>query len=911
MRIRFILIALLVLALAVSAPGIAETNPPSYKITLPAGYQTDGLNYPVLYVLPQDGFTPDDSELTEQLTASMAAEHGIEMIIVRPAFTEGDPLAQINAVIAAVDGAYRTIPDPAHRAAVGTGVGGYLAYALTLADGSPFEAAASIRGDFVSDSNPWYAVCGDIQEKIKALHTADENALNAYYTYMDAPVDDDWTDMKGSTDDLGALMIGYGTGSAFHEFTVRPGAFTHEFLAESSSRVLNRLTSRFLSGIVSGTLTMDKTSIKTEDETITASYEISVSDAIASHAAGRIEMDVNVSILDPGSDVLAETSQTHIFEGAGATAGSLTLPNSITTSSANAILSVKLLGTEIQVATAPLIVAQEPLIDGDFQQIELQGDWYFKYVGAAASIDVPSLTAEEYETWSVVQPGLAWWTKGFGNINDETVTSLYGPDYFDFFVVGNAYYVKKFTVPESFTAQDLILAVGYVDDRCEVFLNGTRVAATGMDENGQPTGDTTWAVFSAFKMDPSLLDVGGENTIVVRAYNDLPFGGGGWYSGPIGIYSKTAFDAQYAEDINPRFYEESYDSIHVAAANGQSGAMEEKYLIYLPEGYETSDRSYPTVYLLHQFNSDHTSYRTDHVDALLDEGIKAGLFDEMIVVIPNSSENSWWTGEWEKMITEELIPLIDSKYRTINDPRFRLTAGCSMGGQGAYAVALRNPDFFTGAVSFFGAFSFGAENSPNAIAAAEPRDYLDSYALYFICGNQDSYGFGVPAIQLHQQLNELGIAHRFFIENGGHDSAFYVPYFQEGLAYARANMYKSDEVAPALLSGEITLDGTVADVSLTAAEGIAAYLPAVPASSYTLKKIPALNVPLTVEVKQEGEMVFSCTARDVWITADNLTENVQLDLADHFDTTKAAIITVKAAIFDQVIDLATVEIPAK
>ena len=58
-------------------------------------------------------------------------------------------------------------------------------------------------------------------------------------------------------------------------------------------------------------------------------------------------------------------------------------------------------------------------------------------------------------------------------------------------------------------------------------------------------------------------------------------------------------------------------------------------------------------------------------------------------------------------------------------------------------------------------------------------------------------------------------------------------------------------------------------------------------------------------------MVFSCTARDVWITADNLTENVQLDLADHFDTTKAAIITVKAAIFDQVIDLATVEIPAK
>ena len=142
-------------------------------------------------------------------------------------------------------------------------------------------------------------------------------------------------------------------------------------------------------------------------------------------------------------------------------------------------------------------------------------------------------------------------------------------------------------------------------------------------------------------------------------------------------------------------------------------------LIYLPEDYATSGRYYPTVYLLHQFNSDHTAYRTDRVNELLDDGIARGLFDGMIVVIPNSDENSWWTGHWEKMITEELIPLIDSRYRTIDDPRFRLTAGCSMGGQGAYGVALRNPNFFGGAVSFFGAFSYGGASSPNAIAAAE------------------------------------------------------------------------------------------------------------------------------------------------------------------------------------------------
>jgi len=913
MKTRLFLILLLVLALALPALGMAEAAPATYEVNLPAGYDTDGLNYPVLYVLPQDGFAADNSGLAEKFIDAMEAGKGTDMIIVRPAFTQGgDMAAEMNAVIAAVDGAYRTIPDPAYRAAVGTGVGGYLAYVLTLAEESPFQAAASIRGDFVSEANPWYAVCGDVQEKIEALHTADENALNAYYTYMDAPTDDAWTDMKGSTDDLGALVITYGTGSAFHEFTVRPGEFNDEFLAESAGRVLNRLTGRILSGIAGGTLTLDKTSLKPGDETITAAYEITVSDAIAAHAAGEMEMEVTVVLQDPATQaVLASESQTHAFDGAGVTAGSLTLPNAITASSANAVLTVKLLGTQIEAAASPIVVAQDPVIDGDFQQIELVGDWYFKYVGPETVLDPAALTAEEYEAWSVVQPGLAWWTKGFGNINDETVASPYGPDYFDFFVVGNAYYVKTFTVPEDFTAKELVLAVGYVDDRCEVFLNGVRVGATGMDEEGQPTGDTTWAVFSNFALDASLLNVGGENTLVVRAYNDLPFGGGGWYSGPIGVYSQAAFDAQYAEGSNPRFFEASFESAHVAAANEQEGTMEEKYLVYLPEGYETSGRRYPTVYLLHQFNSDHTSYRTDHVDQLLDEGVKAGLFDEMIVVIPNSSENSWWTGEWEKMITEELIPLIDGNYRTINDARFRMTAGCSMGGQGAYAVALRNPNYFTGAVSFFGAFSYGGENSPNAIAAAESADYLKHYALYFICGNQDNYGFGAPAIQLHQQLNELGVAHRFFIENGGHDSAFYVPFFQEGIAYARANMYKSSDKVEALLHGEVAVEGGKLTAQFTADAALADYLPSVPASSYTIEEAPALYIPLTVKVEQEGETVFTCTDAEARFDAADLSKTLEVDLPDSIDPAKPAAVTFQAAIFDRLVTLAETEIGAK
>jgi len=532
------------------------------------------------------------------------------------------------------------------------------------------------------------------------------------------------------------------------------------------------------------------------------------------------------------------------------------------------------------------------------------GDWHFNYTGMEM-LDAAALTAETFSEWPVVQPALTSWVKGFGNISDENVTSGYGPDYFNFFITGSGYYAKTFTVPQEFDAQDLLLSIGYVDDRCEVFFNGVRVGATGMDENGQPTGDTTWAVYSCFELDPALVNRGGENTVIVRAWNDLPFGAGGWYGGPVALYSKAAYEAENGAGDSTRFYEESFESEYAAKGLGKSGTVENKYLIYLPKSYGTSDRRYPTVYLLHQFNSDHTSYRGDKVNQLFDQGAEEGLFDEMIVVIPNSSEESWWTGDWEKMITDELIPLIDGKYRTIPDARYRLTAGCSMGGQGAMAVALRNPDFFTGAVSFFGAFSYGGASSPNAIAASESAEYMDSFSLYFICGNQDSYGFGVPAIALNQQLEAMNVNHGFFIDNGGHDSAFYIPFFKDAFAYIRNDMYKSDEAIESLIKGGLTVVGTQVTATMDSLPGIEAYHYTVPASSYTKNPNPQLDVALTLTVTQNGETVMQDRTSH-HSASDMISVVIELDLAPYVDAAQPFEVTLTANILDRTIELAKI-----
>ena len=797
--------AALMMVLLACAPALAAVD-----VMLPAGYEGTDARYPVVYLMPEDGFAMDESGMAQLLAAQMEKGETAQMIIARPAFEEGcDPLAALRAAIAEVDAQYRTMPERMYRVLMGTGIGGYLSYALGLEMMEDAGAMVSIRGNFTGEDHPWVSSLGNVKEKLTLIYMNTPELIGSVYTYIDAPVDDAYSNQPDGTNDIGMQFIGFGTGSACHEYTVRPGAYDAAFLAESVSRAADRL----------------KTWMFGEEET-------------------------------PAVD--------------------------------------------------PMTVVEEAVIDGEKQTLELHGAWHFHYTGETV-LDAAALDASEFGAWPVVLPGSGNWTKGYGNISDDNVISGYGPDYFDYFITGSGYYARTFTVPEAFDAQEIVLAIGYVDDRCEVFLNGVRVGATGMNEAGLPTGETTWAAFSAFDIDPALINRGGENVVVVRAYNDLPFGAGGWYGGPTALMSRAAFDAAYGEGADSRFIETTYVSEYAAKGLGKKMPYEHPYLIYLPEGYEESGKSYPTVYLLHQFNSDHTSYRIDKVDQLLDEGIREGMFDEMIVVVPSSSEESWWKGGWEKMITEELIPYIDEHYRTIRDPRFRMTAGCSMGGQGAMSVALHNPEHFSGAVSFYGAFSYGAGNSPNAIASQETAEYLDAFSLYFICGNQDSYGFGVPAVALHQQLEGMGVNHRFFIDNGGHDSGFYLPFFKDAFAYMRSDMYKPDVNMASCLRGGLSCEGEKRTITanLEVSGEIGKYLYKIPASSYTKNENPPLVIMMSAEITQDGKKE---TLKNACSVTGAETFSMSFDAAEYVDIQKPFAVTLTASMLGADEELAKLEV---
>lgn len=125
--------------------------------------------------------------------------------------------------------------------------------------------------------------------------------------------------------------------------------------------------------------------------------------------------------------------------------------------------------------------------------------------------------------------------------------------------------------------------------------------------------------------------------------------------------------------------------------------------VYLPPGYDRSTRAYPVVYYLHNFWwSAEQLFSENNVVALLDRAFASGAAKEFIFVAADFStpttgslyENSPISGRWLDFITEELVPFVDRRFRTLARSESRGIAGDFFGGRGALRVAMLYPEIF-------------------------------------------------------------------------------------------------------------------------------------------------------------------------------------------------------------------------
>ena len=133
--------------------------------------------------------------------------------------------------------------------------------------------------------------------------------------------------------------------------------------------------------------------------------------------------------------------------------------------------------------------------------------------------------------------------------------------------------------------------------------------------------------------------------------------------------------------------------------------MDRNFAVYLPPDYETSQRSYPVLYLLHGAGDDQTGWiQFGEILRIADAAIKDGAATPMVVIMPdaNTGQRGYFNspdGEWryEDFFFEELMPYVERKYRIKGEKRYRAVAGLSMGGGGSFMYALRRPDLFSSA----------------------------------------------------------------------------------------------------------------------------------------------------------------------------------------------------------------------
>ena len=134
---------------------------------------------------------------------------------------------------------------------------------------------------------------------------------------------------------------------------------------------------------------------------------------------------------------------------------------------------------------------------------------------------------------------------------------------------------------------------------------------------------------------------------------------------------------------------------------------EKSCTVYLPDGYDRSQESYPVLYLLHGASGCHTDWtQKGDLRRIADEAIAAGMARPMIVVMPDASgEGPKRTGrhmgyfdvpgwDYERFFFEEFMPAVEKRYRIASDKAHRAVAGLSMGGGGTAVYALHHPELF-------------------------------------------------------------------------------------------------------------------------------------------------------------------------------------------------------------------------
>lgn len=217
-----------------------------------------------------------------------------------------------------------------------------------------------------------------------------------------------------------------------------------------------------------------------------------------------------------------------------------------------------------------------------------------------------------------------------------------------------------------------------------------------------------------------------------------------------------------------------------------------KNVVILPDGYESSDKEYPVLYLLHGHGGRYDSWIKTTKKNLPEEATKW----QMIIVCPDGQNSWYWDSpidpkfQFETYVSTELVEFVDSNYKTIAAPEGRAITGFSMGGHGGLWLGMNHPEVFGACGSMSGGVDIRpfpdnwnmkdrlgelkrneeAWNKHTVITLLD-RINLDSPSIIIDCGTEDFF-FQVNE-DLHMKLLEKKIPHDYIVRPGAHNHNYW------------------------------------------------------------------------------------------------------------------------------------------